>query len=120
MSRSGKHRPERVATLIQETLGVKLTTDVKDPRVGFVTITSVDVSPDCTHATVHVSVLGEEEDKQKAMEGLESAKGYLRSHLAQALSLRVTPELHFRLDRGLEHAARIDEILSKIKNEEQS
>lgn len=120
MSRAGRHRPERVATLIQETLGVKLTTDVKDPRVGFVTITSVDVSPDCTRATVHVSVLGDEDEKRRAMEGLESAKGYLRSHVAQTLSLRVTPELHFRLDRGLEHAARIDQILSKIKNEERS
>lgn len=120
MSPAPKHRPERVATLVQETLGELVTTQVKDPRVGFVTITGVTVSPDCGHAAVRVSVLGEEEDKQRAMEGLESAKGFLRSRLADVLSLRVAPELHFHLDRGLEHAARIDRILSQLKNEAQS
>lgn len=115
-----RRRPERVATLVHETLADALTSLVKDPRVGFVTVTAVRVSPDCTHANVRVSVMGSEDDKRRAMQGLESAKGFLRTHLAQTLTLRTAPELHFRLDRGLEHAARIDQILEQLKHEEQS
>lgn len=112
------HRPERVGTLVQETLAEALHNLVKDPRVGFVTVTGVGMSPDVSHATVHVSVLGDDETKARAMAGLESAKGFLRSQLAKSLSLRVTPELHFHLDRGLEHAARIEEILHRLKTED--
>jgi ribosome-binding factor A len=109
-----------VATLVQETLADALAGRLKDPRVGFVTITGVEVSPDCTHATVRVSVLGDEEQKTQAMEGLSSAKGFLRTRLARTLSLRTAPELHFLLDRGLEHAARIEQILTELKDGEQS
>lgn len=117
MTRSHRHRPERVAALIQETVADALATSVKDPRVGFVTITGVAVSPDATHATIRVSVMGSDEDKARALEGLESARGYLRTHVAQTLTLRVAPELHFVLDRGLEHAQRIDQILQQIKDD---
>lgn len=109
-----RHRPERVAALVQETLARALTTRVKDPRVGFVTVTAVDVSPDYSYATVKVSVLGDEEEKTRAMEGLESASGFLRSILARTLDLRTTPELRFFLDRGIEHAARINRILDDL------
>jgi ribosome-binding factor A len=107
------HRPERIAALIQQHLALALQSMLKDPRVGFVTITSVRVSPDASHAHVRVSVLGGEDDKASAMEGLASARGFLRSHLAGALSLRSVPELHFHLDRGIEHAARINELLDE-------
>jgi ribosome-binding factor A len=122
MSRSRRrpHRPERLAALIQEALADTFTKGLKDPRVGFVTVTGVTVSQDGTHATVRVSVLGDDATKESAMEGLASAKGFLRTHLAHTLSLRTTPELHFLLDRGLEHAARIDAILTELKREEQS
>ncbi len=115
-----RHRPERVAALVQEQLADALTTALKDPRVGFATITGVTVSPDCTHATVRVSVMGDDAQKGRAMEGLESARGFLRTRLARVLTLRAVPELHFVLDRGLEHAARIDEILSQLKDEAES
>ena len=118
MSKSAKHRPERLAALIQETIAHALATDVKDPRVGFVTITAVTVSPDAGHATVRVSDMGTDEVKARAMEGLESARGFLRTFLARALTLRTTPELHFTLDRSLEHAARIDHLHAQIKREE--
>lgn len=117
---SSKHRPERVAALVKETLADAVANQVKDPRVGFVTVTDVNVSPDCTHATVWVSILGGADDKAKAMEGLESARGFLRTVLARTLSLRTAPELHFKLDRGLEHAARIDRIIADLKDEERS
>ncbi|MGD2135568.1 MAG: 30S ribosome-binding factor RbfA [Gemmatimonadales bacterium] len=109
-----RHRPERVAALIQETLAEALTTRVKDPRVGFVTVTGVDVASDYSVATVGVSVLGDEEEKAQAMEGLDSASGFLRSLLARTLTLRTTPELRFVLDRGIEHAARINRILDDL------
>lgn len=112
------HRRERVATLIQQTIADVLASRIKDPRIGFVTVTSVSVSHDLSHAAVRVSVMGSEEEKATAMEGLESARGFLRSTLAQALELRATPELHFHLDRGLEHAARIDELLDQVKRDE--
>jgi len=113
--RASRHRPERLAALIHETLAKALTAQIKDPRVGFVTLIGATVTPDGAHATVRVSVMGTEEDKTRALEGLEHARGFLRSHLAQRLALRVTPELHFVLDRGLEHAQRIDRILEDLR-----
>ena len=107
------HRPERIAALIHQHLALALQGLLKDPRVGFVTITSVRVSPDASHAHIRVAALGEEDEKASAMEGLASARGFLRSHLARALSLRTMPELHFHLDRGIEHAARIAELLGE-------
>ncbi len=118
MKSRGHHRPERVAALVQETLAETLSSQVKDPRVGFVTVTGVSVSTDCVHAHVRVSVLGDDDEKARAMEGLASAKGYLRTQLAQRLTLRVAPELHFILDRGLEHAQHIDRLLNEPTGDE--
>jgi ribosome-binding factor A len=116
----GKHRPERVAALVQATIAEVLATRIKDPRVGFVTVTGVDVSRDCTHAHVRVSALGPDEEKQRAMEGLASAKGFLRTQLARTLRLRVAPEIHFVLDRGVEHAQRINQLLERLAEERDS
>lgn len=113
------HRTERLAALVQQEIAGALARKVKDPRVGFVTVTGVSVTPDGEHATIRVSIMGGDEDKQKALEGLASARGFLRSHLAQQLPLRVAPELTFELDRGLEHARRIDEILDQIRRDEE-
>jgi len=109
------HRPERVAELIRQTVGAFLTGDVRDPRIGFVTVTGVEVSPDLTHANVRVSVMGSDEEKAQSLEGLGSAARYLRAQLSRELSLRTSPELHFHLDRGIEHAQRIDRVLKELK-----
>ena len=116
-SHSG-HRRERVATLIRQILAQALATRVKDPRVGFVTVTGVTMSADLSHATARVSVMGNDEEKEQALNGLESARGFLRSVIAGAAELRVTPDLHFALDRGLEHASRIDVLLKDLKPSE--
>src|SRR6266540_2470816 len=105
------HRPERVGELIRQTVGAFLTGDVRDPRIGFVTVTGVEVSPDLSHANVRVSVMGTDEEKAKSLEGLASAARYLRAQLSKELRLRTSPELHFHLDRGIEHAQRIDSVL---------
>jgi len=111
------HRPERVAELVRQTVGAFLTGDVRDPRIGFVTVTGVEVTPDLSHANVRVSVMGTDDEKSRSLEGLGSAARYLRAQLAKELRLRTSPELHFRLDRGLEHAQRIDQVLKELKSD---
>lgn len=109
------HRPERVSELIRQAIGAFLTGDVRDPRIGFVTVIGVDVSADLSHANVRVSVMGTEQEKAQSLEGLASAARYLRAQLSKDLHLRTSPELHFHLDRGLEHAQRINEVLKELK-----
>ncbi len=116
--RRASHRPERLSELIRQAVGAFLTADVRDPRIGFVTVIGVDVSADLSHANVRVSVMGTEEEKAKSLEGLESAARYLRAQLSSELRLRTSPELHFRLDRGIEHAQRIDRVLKQLKEPE--
>lgn len=92
---------------------------VKDPRVtGLVTVTGVDVTRDLRHAKVHVSILGSDAEKKETMEGLQSVAGYLRAKLGRTLRLRVTPELDFRYDASIAHAARIDSLLEQIRTGE--
>ena len=112
------HRPERVSELIRQAVGAFLTGDVRDPRIGFVTVIGVDVSADLSHANVRVSVMGTEQEKAQSLEGLASAARYLRAQLANDLHLRTCPELHFHLDRGLEHAKRIAQVLKELKEPE--
>lgn len=120
MRARGSHRRDRVATLIHQILAEALTTRLKDPRIGFVTLTGVTVTSDLSVATARVSILGDEQQKAEALAGLEHASGYLRSLLARAADLRTTPELRFVVDRGLEHARRIDELLTKTRDESES
>ncbi len=112
-------RPEQVAETLRQVITDALVREVRDPRVGFVTVTGVLVTNELSHARVMVSVSGEEADKTRALEGLQSAAGFLRSRAARALTTRTVPELHFELDRGLEHAARISELLNTIRREGQ-
>jgi ribosome-binding factor A len=107
-----------MAETLRQVITDGLMREVRDPRVGFVTITGVLVTNDLSHARVMVSVPGEETEKARALEGLQSAAGFLRSRAARALTTRTVPELHFELDRGLEHAARINELLNTIRQED--
>jgi ribosome-binding factor A len=104
-----------VGELIRAEIAAFLTAEARDPRIGFVTITGVEVSPDLSHANVHVSVMGTEEEKARTLEGLSSAARFLRAHLAKGLHLRVAPEVAFHLDRGIEYGARIDAVLRDLK-----
>jgi ribosome-binding factor A len=117
--KGSSRRPEQVGETLRQVITDALARQVRDPRVGFVTVTGVLVSNDLSHARVMVSVPGEDEDKNRALEGLQSAAGFLRSRAAKSLTTRSVPELHFELDRGLEHAARINELLNTIRREEQ-
>ena len=116
--RQSSRRPEQVAGTIRQVIADALAREVRDPRVGFVTVTAVLVTNELSHARVMVSVPGGEAQKAKAMEGLQSAAGFLRSRAARALTTRTVPELHFELDQGVQHAARIEELLQSIRREE--
>lgn len=118
--RTGKgprRRPEQVGELIRQVVGEALAREVADPRVGLVTLTQVAVSGDLSHAKLLVMVPGDEDARTRALEGLNSASGFLRTKVARALATRTVPELHFELDRGLEHAARINALLAGLKRE---
>jgi ribosome-binding factor A len=117
--KGSSRRPEQMAETLRQVITDSLAREVRDPRVGFVTVTGVLVSGDLSHARVMVSVPGEDAEKTRALEGLQSAAGFLRSRAARALTTRTVPELHFELDRGLEHAARINELLNTIRREDQ-
>ncbi len=117
--RGGSRRPEQVAETLRQVITDALLREVRDPRVGFVTVTGVEVTGDLSHARVHVSVGGEEAERTRALEGLQSAAGFLRTRASRVLTTRTVPELHFELDTGLEHAARIDRLLQELRREEQ-
>jgi len=108
-----KVRPERVAEEFREVLAEEIPR-LKDPRIGFVTVTRVDVSPDLRRATVFYTVLGENRDHRATRAGLQSARTHLRSELGHQVRLKFTPELDFEEDVGLAQVERVTELLKQI------
>jgi ribosome-binding factor A len=104
-------RTDRVAEAVQELVAELLLREIKDPRVGMVTVTQVKVSPDLRHARVFFSCLGDDAQRAQSLRGLTSAAGFVRAHVARRLNLRVAPEIVFELDPGPEQAARIARLL---------
>jgi ribosome-binding factor A len=104
-------RMRRVDEAIRQVIGDALAGELKDPRVGFVTVTDVRTSPDLSHARVFVSVLGDEEQRRETLEGLNSAHGFLQRRIADELSLKRTPTLQFSYDETSERAMRVERIL---------
>jgi len=117
--KGSSRRPEQVGETIRQVVADALTRgELRDPRIGLVTVTRVEVSGDRSHARVFVSPQGDEAERARAMEGLTHASGYFRSLVAKVLTTRSVPELHLELDRGLEHAQRIEQLLAEIKRGE--
>jgi ribosome-binding factor A len=112
------YRQEKLGELIAEELSDLVRTRMKDPRVGFVSITRVEVSGDLGHARVYVSVMGNEEERKNTMAALRHATGFLRHELAGRLVLRHVPELVFKLDMSLEKGAHVLELIRQIEHEE--
>jgi ribosome-binding factor A len=104
-------RTDRVAEALQELIAELLLREIKDPRIGLVTITGVRISPDLRHARVFFSRLGDEEQRAQSLKGLSSAAGFIRSQVAHRLKLRVAPEIVFEFDPSLEQAERIARLL---------
>lgn len=101
----------RVDEAIRQVIGDALATDLKDPRVGFVTVTDVKTSSDLSHARVYVSVLGEAHTREDTLAGLRSAHGYLQSRIARELKLKRTPTLEFSYDDTTDRAMRLDALI---------
>ncbi len=110
-------RTDRVQRLARQILGEEIQ-NLKDPRVGFATVTSVRVSADLRFARVSVSVLGPEEEQAKTMRGLESAKPYLRSELGRQMRLKYLPELSFELDHRAEEAEKLERLFRNLHEDE--
>jgi ribosome-binding factor A len=104
-------RMPRVDEAVREVLSGAITKELKDPRVGFVTVTAVKTSPDLRHATVYVSVLGDAPARDASLEGLQSAHGFLQRRVAGELRLKHTPTLTFAYDDSVDHGMRINELL---------
>jgi ribosome-binding factor A len=112
------HRQEKLGELIAIELSDLLRTRVKDPRVGFASVTHVEVSGDLRHAKIFVSVLGTEEEQAATIQALKHATGFLRHELAGRIVLRYMPELVFKLDTSIEQGARILELIRQFENEQ--
>jgi ribosome-binding factor A len=101
----------RVNEAVREVVSARLAEGLRDPRIGFVTVTSVDTSPDLRHARVYVSVLGDPDERDATMAGLESAHGVLQQSVARELRLKHTPTLQFVFDESIDRGMRISELL---------
>ncbi len=115
----GGHRIERVNEQLKREISRIVVGQVADPRVEAVTVTRVSAAPDLTFARVYVQLLGEEADRAETMEGLRAATPFIRTMLADRIEMRRVPELRFERDRSLEHAMRIEELLSEVATGEE-
>lgn len=113
-------RANRVGEQMKKELGDIISRKIKDPRIGFVTVTDVSVTGDLQQATVYISVLGDEEQKQQTLIGLEKAKGFIRTEIGQRIRLRKTPEIMFEYDGSIDYGNRIETLLNQIKKDEEN
>ncbi len=106
-------RPRRVAEQIQRELAELIQLEVKDPRVGMVTLTDVEVTPDYSHAKIYFTLLNQGHPLDETLEGLNRAAGYLRSQLAHRMRLRVMPQLHFVFDSSVERGVQLSHLIEE-------
>ncbi|PZD93365.1 30S ribosome-binding factor RbfA [Paenibacillus sambharensis] len=109
-----KVRVGRVGEQIKKELSQIIQTELKDPRIGFITVTGVDVTSDLSQARIYLSVLGSDEQKENTLKALAKGSGFIRSELGKRIRLRHTPELEFRFDSSIEYGSRIESLLVEI------
>ena len=112
-------RANRVGEQMKKELSDIISRKLKDPRVGFVTVTDVEVTGDLQQAKVFITVLGNDEQKEETLEGLEKANGFIRSEIGQRIRLRKTPEITFEYDESIEYGNRIESIIKKLHEEDE-
>lgn len=108
------HRSERVAQEIRDEVAQMIGRELKDPRIGFVTVTRVDLTPDLRFARVYVSVLGDKEQQKKTLQGLKQATGFVRREVGRRLRMRLTPEIQFLYDKGVDATDRVAQLLNEV------
>jgi ribosome-binding factor A len=109
------HRRERVAEEMREQIAQLVARQLKDPRIGFVTVTRVEVTADFAHAKVFVSVLGDEKQRRDSLAGLERAAGFVRREVGRRMRMRVLPEIHFVYDKGVDATDRVARLLDEVR-----
>jgi ribosome-binding factor A len=112
------HRANRVGEQMKKELSDIIGRKIKDPRIGFVTVTDVQVTGDLQQAKVYISVLGDDEQKENTLKGLAKAKGFIRTEIGQRIRLRKTPEIIFEFDESIDYGNKIETLLHKLHTEE--
>ncbi len=110
-------RSERVQELLLKEISALIQRGLKDPRIGFSTVTTVDLTDNLKHAKVYISVFGDKSEQQETIEGLTNASGFIRGSLGKNLNLRYIPVLEFILDETAEHVAKINKIINEFHSE---
>ena len=111
-------RPQRLALQIQQEISLMISRDMKDRRVGFVTFTGVQLSPDLRHAKVFISLMGSDIEKKETLKALNHATGWIRHELGQKIRTRFIPELSFLMDTSQDYGNHIDELIAEIHKDE--
>lgn len=112
-------RAQRVAETIHKEISGLLIKGLKDPRIGFVTITAVDVTADLRQAKVYYTLMGNDAERAQSQAGLDSSAPFIRQQLGRFLRLRFTPEIRFEYDASFDYGQRIEQLLSEVKTDEQ-
>ncbi len=107
-------RTARVASVIREVVSLSILQELRDPRIQNVTVLSVNVSPDLRYARIQISVMGDDKESALTMHGLNSARGYLQSKVADRIKSRYTPELKFEIDKGVQKSIEVSRILREV------
>ncbi len=110
-------RQEKVKELLKQEVSDIIRKEMKDPRLGFITVTDADVSRDLRHAKIFISVLGSEQEQADSLRILQGASSFIRGEFGRRVSMKVLPEISFRSDTAVEHGARIFELLQQVKHE---
>ena len=110
-------RIEKLQELIKQEMSKMLLTDLKDPRIGFVTVTDVEMTGDLREAKIYVSIMGGEDKVKSSLEGLQSALGFIRREIGQRVRLRFTPEISFALDTSLDYGDHIQKLLLQVEGD---
>ncbi|ADY56539.1 ribosome-binding factor A [Syntrophobotulus glycolicus DSM 8271] len=110
----GKHRSVRLAETIKEEVARIILEEIKDPRIGFITLTDVEVAEDLRYAKLYVSIMGSEEEVKNSLEALNRASGFVRSELGKTVRLRYVPEISFKYDQSIEQGAHISKLLREV------
>lgn len=110
-------RVEKLQELIKQEMGKMLLTDLKDPRIGFVTVTDVEMTGDLREAKIYVSIMGGQDEVKNSLEGLQSALGFIRREIGQRIKIRFTPEISFALDTSLDYGDHIQKLLLQVEGD---
>lgn len=113
-----KNRPRAVSHFLKKEISQIIAREMRDPRMGFATVTRVDMSDDLKHARVHISVYGSERERDECLEALNHARGYIQHRLSPRIHLKYMPILSFVFDRSIEYSIHIDEVLEELEAEE--